>query len=369
MTVASDRQYLNLQLIPMRISEAALEPINIDASPQVGGATIATALSGTEGHRIKQLVLYPGEPSEMLIKLENLGQKYIYFQEINIETNLPADWYTLQVENHQIAPGNKMEAALVGHIPKDFFESQISWQIDKSLKLDYFGRINISYALLDQPISNPPDSETLRNFESIDFNIYIRPRSLYLNFLPDLYREVDFIGRLLNIFEQTFEPSVQTLDVIHDYLDPRTAPETLLPFLAYWVGWQMIPNIESDRQRQLIHRAIEIYRWRGTKRGLQFYLHLYTDLPLDEEHIFIQDVFERGFVTGETRLGQDSIVGGGKPYHFIVRLRHKPYHQINEQLIRQIIEQEKPAFCTYELYMILDNSNDNTPSLPESSNT
>ncbi|WP_254449423.1 phage tail protein, partial [Anabaena sp. UHCC 0253] len=256
-----------------------------------------------------------------------------------------------------------------GHIPKDFFESQISWQIDKSLKLDYFGRINISYALLDQPISNPPDSETLRNFESIDFNIYIRPRSLYLNFLPDLYREVDFIGRLLNIFEQTFEPSVQTLDVIHDYLDPRTAPETLLPFLAYWVGWQMIPNIESDRQRQLIHRAIEIYRWRGTKRGLQFYLHLYTDLPLDEEHIFIQDVFERGFVTGETRLGQDSIVGGGKPYHFIVRLRHKPYHQINEQLIRQIIEQEKPAFCTYELYMILDNSNDNTPSLPESSNT
>jgi hypothetical protein len=95
---------------------------------------------------------------------------------------------------------------------------------------------------------------------------------------------------------------------------------------------------------------MEIYRWRGTKKGLRFFLHLYTGLPLDEEYIDIQDIFEQGFkIDDKTKLGINSIIGGSKPYHFIVRLRHPETDQIDEQLVRQIIEQEKPAFCTYEL--------------------
>jgi hypothetical protein len=45
------------------------------------------------------------------------------------------------------------------------------------------------------------------------------------------------------------------------------------------------------------------------------------------------------------------MIGGGRPYHFIVRLRSQPPGLIDEQLVRHIIEQEKPAFCTYELYI------------------
>jgi phage tail-like protein len=349
---SADLQLLDLQLTPMKIAETALEPIT--NSSQIGQSfSMTAALSNLENKTSKDLVIYPGEASEMLIQLENRSQqKYIYF-EIQIETNFPNHWYVFRIENNQIAPQKKIEAGLCCQIPEDFFESQKSLQSDRYINLDYFGRIHICYTFQDHPGLT---AENLTNLpaelyvKSADFHLYLRPRSLYLNFLPDLYREVDFIGRLLNIFEQTFEPVVDALDVLHAYLDPRTAPEAMLPFLAYWVGWRFIPNITLERQRYLIHQAMEIYRWRGTKKGLRFFLHLYTGLPLDEEYIDIQDIFEQGFkIDDKTKLGINSIIGGSKPYHFIVRLRHPETDQIDEQLVRQIIEQEKPAFCTYEL--------------------
>lgn len=358
MTQTSDRDQLRLLITPMQVSETALEPVSNTGTQDttaLGRSAVAATLTTVEGRAVHQLVVYPGEPSELLLQLENRSHRPIYIN-IQIEKNFPDSWYNFHGEGNLLSPGGKMEAVLYFQIAADFFESHASWQPGQSLKLDYSGRINISYAFQDsQELLTPPVELPYQKYA--DFNLYVRPRSLYLNFLPELFREVDFIGRFLKIFEQAFEPAVQALDAIHHYLDSRTSPEAILPFLAYWVGWNLSPSISVERQRYLIRQAMEIYRWRGTKKGLRFYLHLYTGLPLDEDlpeeekHIYIQDVFHRGFMTGETRLGQDSIVGGGKPYHFIVRLRTSNEYEVNEQLVRHVIEQEKPAFCTYELYI------------------
>ena len=138
-----------------------------------------------------------------------------------------------------------------------------------------------------------------------------------------------------------------------------TAPEALLPFLAHWVGWDPNFYLTADRQRRFIRHAMEIYRWRGTKYGLRLYLHLATGLPLDEDkseaeqHISIVESFGRGLVLGSASLGTDALVGGGRAFHFKVQLK-VPIDSsgsliLDESLIRQVIEQEKPAFCTYEL--------------------
>jgi phage tail-like protein len=260
------------------------------------------------------------------------------------------------MEGHELHPRGQMEAVLYFYPPTDCFESEEALRPGESLKLDYQGRIYVYYGQQETERSGDPP-EVLPSMESADFNLYVRPRSLYQDFLPEIYREVDFIGRLLKIFEQAFEPAVQALDVLWAYLDPLTAPETLLPFLAYWVGWPLTPSLSLSRQRYLICQAMELYRWRGTRRGLRLYLHLYTDLPLDEhlpeedKHISIQEVFGRGFLLGETHLNQGSTIGGGQLYHFIVLLRPDNPGQLDERLVRQIIEQEKPAFCTYELYI------------------
>jgi hypothetical protein len=51
---------------------------------------------------------------------------------------------------------------------------------------------------------------------------------------------------------------------------------------------------------------------------------------------------------GETLIGTDSMLGGGRLFHFFVR-RPEPDKQINEGLVRDIIEGEKLAFCTYDI--------------------
>ncbi len=118
------------------------------------------------------------------------------------------------------------------------------------------------------------------------------------------------------------------MDLLWAYLDPLTAPESLLPFLAHWVAWPINHRWSVEQQRHLIRSAVEIYRWRGTKRGLRLYIHLYTNLPLDDQitsetdkHISIQEISGQGLVLGDTRLGEDAMIGGGRPFHFIVRLR------------------------------------------------
>ncbi|MCY7274851.1 MAG: phage tail protein, partial [Phormidesmis sp. CAN_BIN44] len=217
-------------------------------------------------------------------------------------------------------------------------------------------RLQLNYQSQIQVYVHRSGSSHLVSYEV--FTLYVRPSSTYLNFLPALFQETDFVNRFLTIFEQTFDPTVQTLDALWAYIDPLTAPEAFLPFLSHWVAWKMDSRWSLSLQRRLIRNALTLYRWHGTRQGLRFYLHLYTSLPMDEQlpesekHISIEEVFSQGFVMGKTRLGQDSMFGGGQPYHFIVRLHPEPTVQIDEASIRSIIEDYKPAFCSYELQIV-----------------
>ena len=253
------------------------------------------------------------------------------------------------MEGTEVLSQQKMEAVLYFQIPPDFFESNTAINSGSRLQINYVANLHVSWLERDTG---------KQHREQTTFNLYIRPRSLYLKFLPGIYRDIDFIGRFLKIFEQSFEPCVHTLDNLWAYLDPIQAPTAILPFLASWVGWEQLPQIGEQRQRQLIKNAMQIYRWRGTRRGLRFYLHLATGLPLDEhlpneadKHIGITESFSKGFVFGEAKLGSDAIFGGGSRFHFTVYLRSEHSHQIDEFLVRNVIEQEKPAFSTYELYI------------------
>ena len=117
----------------------------------------------------------------------------------------------------------------------------------------------------------------------------------------------------------------------------------------------MNPAWKLKVQRRLIRNAVELYQWRGSRRGLRFALHLCTELPNDERHIQIIDANDTEFTIGQIRLGQEPTLGGGRAFHFSVKLycpQNKDYEAIDEHLVRSVIEQEKPAFCTYDLNII-----------------
>lgn len=357
-----------------------LTPMQVAPAPSAGSSAIAAPLdSDPSGCRLR---LSPGEPSELVVQVRNDRDQALGVT-LRVEGNFPPGWYQVGQEGNFLPPGRQMDAVVRFSLPADHFE-QLTLGPGERLHLDYQGQVVLEGRVLPEAPppdfpdpagaeapQSPPDSPQAQTPQETSaivplpppsvsplvwqstaaFTLVVRPHSLYPQFLPTLYQEVDFIGRLLAIFEQTFEPDVHTLESLWAYLDPLTAPTDLLPFLAHWVGWQAIPLWPLNQQRRLIRRALEIYRYRGTRQGLRLFLHLYTQLPLAAEAgaIAIEEIFTRGFVMGDTHLGRNAILGGGKPFHFRVRLRPPLGHSLDEGLIRTIIEQEKPAFCTYDL--------------------
>ncbi|MGK7947818.1 MAG: phage tail protein [Xenococcaceae cyanobacterium] len=290
------------------------------------------------------LIVSPGEKGYMTLNLYNPLEESLTI-ELEVIGNFPQEWCQLSLEGNELEARKTMLVGIYFDVPQDWLETQPL----EAIKLNYQATVTI---YLQRPL------QTTRELQQLGFNFYLRPDSLYLNFLPSIYREVDLIGRLMKVFEQAFEPTVDAFEAMWAYLDPLTAPEALLPFLAHWVGWELLSTIPIDRQRYLIRNAVSIYRWRGTKKGLRFYLHLYTGLPLDEDlperekHICIEEAVGDGFVLNRANLGEDTVLGGGRPYHFTIRLRSTPENPLDETLIRQIIETEKPTWCTYQLTVI-----------------
>jgi phage tail-like protein len=295
------------------------------------------------------LLLIPGQSGEITVQMENSTAEPLPWDiEITDLQKIRQVEYIDPPVLADIPSGETKYASLKFRVPTDFFEhpealniQQKTLQSDSMIKISVFARLQGIRTLVKDEC----------------FYFAVRSPCTYLDFLPEIYRESDFMGRFLMIFEQTFDPDIQTLDTLWAYLDPLTAPKAMLPFLAHWVAWDMEPRWTLKQQRRLIRHAVELYRWRGTREGLRLFLHLYTDLPLDEDlpesekHIGIVEDFNRKFVLGEVRFDQNPKLGGGRPYHFSVTLRSEYSERIEEPLVREIIERYKPAFCTYDLQL------------------
>jgi phage tail-like protein len=165
-----------------------------------------------------------------------------------------------------------------------------------------------------------------------------RIQSIYLQYLPAIYQEDEFLGRFLMIFEDVLSPVERILENIHFYFDPMMAPEGFLPWLASWIDLVLDENWPIDnekrrefikRQRELIKAGVELYRWRGTKRGLREYLRIYTGV--------------------ESEIIEHFDENDGGPYRFTVIIRVPDPKSLDERLVRRVINAEKPAHTTYEL--------------------
>lgn len=319
------------------------------ASTQIPEAVAIVTLSGSnQDSATNQLLLHPGERGEIAVYLENCSDRPLRWS-LEIKGDFPTEWCSWQSSDDGLAPGQTLDRTVGFQVPSGFFEDPLALSDRPQLQLDYQSEVFVYIE---------PEGDLPRQLIGYQvFTLHVRPANAYPNFLPALYREIDFVNRFLAIIEQAFDPVVQTLDQQWAYFDPLTAPEALLPFLAHWVGWTMDARWSTKQQRRLIRNAATLYRWHGTRYGLRFYLHLYTGLPLDDhltelaKHISIEEVFSRGFELGSTSISRDAMLGGGRPYHFVVRLRCDRAEQIDEALVRSIIEQQKPAFCTYSLHI------------------
>jgi len=172
-------------------------------------------------------------------------------------------------------------------------------------------------------------------------------RSSYLKHLPAFYSADDFMGRFLMVFEDILTPIERMVDNIDLYLSPSMMPEDLLPWIASWLDLVLDENWPVAKRRRLVSAAVELYRWRGTRRGLREYLSVYTGVdPIITEHMGGLSL------DGQARLGQNTILGEGYDHCFTVTLEVDDPSTIDIGRVKAIIETEKPAHTAYTLRLV-----------------
>jgi phage tail-like protein len=173
-------------------------------------------------------------------------------------------------------------------------------------------------------------------------------QSTYLEYLPALYRDSEFMGRFLLIFESVLGPIENMVGSLPLYFDPCLTPEPFLPWLASWLDLVLDTSVTLDRRRELVGSAAELYRWRGTRRGLSEYIRVCTGVvPEISEYI-------PGMRLGpDTKLGIDTQLGSsGVGYRFTVTLKLNANDTVRDSFIKAIIDSQKPAHTTYTLQIV-----------------
>ncbi len=180
--------------------------------------------------------------------------------------------------------------------------------------------------------------------------------SKYLDYLPAIYSQGDFMGRFLMIFESILGPIEGVLDNISHYFDAGTAPNELLPWLASWVNLTLDESWPLERRRELVGSAVELFRDRGTRRGMRKYLQVYSGVEprITEDYGGIS-------LSGQARLGLNTVLGAGRPHTFTVTLEFPDSigaDSVNVEQLKAIIESEKPAHAGYSLEILTKSAPD-----------
>jgi phage tail-like protein len=197
-------------------------------------------------------------------------------------------------------------------------------------------------------------------YEGSEVTIWVARRG-YLEHLPAIYRRSDAIGKnlvreLCFVFEHMFDSIDDKLIDGWRFYDPHAAPLEFLDWLSTWTAFTLDLDWPEAEKRALVKRAVDLYRIRGTRRGLALFLKLFTGHEPDiEENTW---PFKGFRIEGEgaeegARIALDSVIlpPVELAHCFVVTMPIRYESVTPEMLIRihHIIQQEKPAHTQYYL--------------------
>ncbi len=106
------------------------------------------------------------------------------------------------------------------------------------------------------------------------------PRNSYAALLPPAFladpEAALFLPRFLALFEHVFTGIEDRYDSFNRQLSPGAAPREVIDWLATLVDLAFDPSWPLERRRALVAEAMSLFRARGTVRGLERYVEVYT---------------------------------------------------------------------------------------------
>jgi phage tail-like protein len=157
------------------------------------------------------------------------------------------------------------------------------------------------------------------------------------------------MATLLDLMQALHQPSDEVIESIGSYFNTLETPDAFVPFLARWVDIDRFfpegySGQHSDsplgtgmgRLRELICSAAYLSQWRGTRIGLTRFLETATGVA--------------GFRIEERTETEET---QGRSFHLSITAPADARPHL--ALIERIIDQEKPAYVTYDLKTENDN--------------
>ncbi|NEO31314.1 MAG: hypothetical protein F6K36_12950 [Symploca sp. SIO3C6] len=205
--------------------------------------------------------------------------------------------------------------------------------------------------------------------------------STYLQYLPDLFSQQQFLGRILLAFEQVLtgiegadsEPKTgleQKIAQIYQLFDPSEIDQffdlnnkqqqeqlkDFLEWLASWVALSLRADWTREQQQAFLANIVYLYRFRGTKNNLMELLQIYTGKEFEPEIIELEDTpFQIGV---NSTLGDNTQIGGSHPYLFKVKVKlPKPDRELlkrQAEIVLSLVNLQKPAHTDYDLTVLYE---------------
>ncbi|HEU0084508.1 MAG TPA: phage tail protein [Bradyrhizobium sp.] len=157
---------------------------------------------------------------------------------------------------------------------------------------------------------------------------------------PGLEEIIGGAGPLLDGIQRYFDPGPGVAD-------SHRAPPEFLNWLAGWVALTVRDDWTDEHKRTFIARAVQLYRLRGTRAGVEKFVKAYTGgLPV--EILEQADEFQ---IADHSQVGVDTVLGGGAPFFFRVILTSSDPLGFQKQsdIVTALIELQKPAHTSFSL--------------------
>lgn len=105
------------------------------------------------------------------------------------------------------------------------------------------------------------------------------PRTSYLRHMPEVYQDDEqsaaFLEQFLSVMESSFVDIEAEIDAVGEYFDPQGVGSDSLAWLEGWLAADLGRDWPESARRELLTRAPELYKQRGTKAGLLELVRLY----------------------------------------------------------------------------------------------
>jgi len=213
------------------------------------------------------------------------------------------------------------------------------------------------------------------------------PRNTSLRLLPAIFSTSeggrDLNERFMAFFDAMRDGVLEEIRDLASVIDPRTtdaeAKHDFLTWLGAWFDIELFRSWPVHRRREVVAHAGELFRLRGTPQGIKLFIELATGRKVTIlEHyqqrtwwftsagllgcsaLFGSPLVSRIRLDGTSRIGETTINSVPSPYldpfssmanSFCVLVpSHGASDDAELSTIRLIIEAEKPAHTTFEVY-------------------